>query len=341
MAVLVACMPACSAAMQTSKVEGMLAVDGKEVPWLLDLPRGRPPRGGYRLGLVLTHGAGGNMTTGQLPSYAEAAADIGVPCIRFTQTSPSVKIRATTMLAFLQHACELSPTLAGITHWVIGGHSKGGRASAEVVHTLDESLKHSSGGGGSSERRGRSKGKTAGCAASPKVQVVGMVLSSYPLHPPRKPNELRLEPLRSLRVPLLFLHGADDPYATPGPWSQYIPSLASKDVKVVSVPGGNHAINVKGGRKANGRVVGELRGALQAFLLRFETARRTTADATAADGAQARQPLATGAELQATSMQGSNGNAKGFGRGSGDAPCDEGADKLGKAAPRAGKRARR
>ena len=42
----------------------------------------------------------------------------------------------------------------------------------------------------------------------------GLVLTSYPLHPPGKPNQLRTEHFPKLRKPALFVQGTKDPFAT-------------------------------------------------------------------------------------------------------------------------------
>jgi predicted alpha/beta-hydrolase family hydrolase len=44
--------------------------------------------------------------------------------------------------------------------------------------------------------------------------VDGLLLLSYPLHPPRKPAELRTAHFPNLRTPALFVHGSRDPFAT-------------------------------------------------------------------------------------------------------------------------------
>ena len=42
----------------------------------------------------------------------------------------------------------------------------------------------------------------------------GLLLLSYPLHPPGKPGQLRTEHFGSLRAPALFVHGTRDPFGT-------------------------------------------------------------------------------------------------------------------------------
>jgi predicted alpha/beta-hydrolase family hydrolase len=42
----------------------------------------------------------------------------------------------------------------------------------------------------------------------------GLLLLSYPLHPPGKPAQLRTDHFPKLRVPAVFVHGTRDPFGT-------------------------------------------------------------------------------------------------------------------------------
>jgi predicted alpha/beta-hydrolase family hydrolase len=56
--------------------------------------------------------------------------------------------------------------------------------------------------------------------------VKALVAISYPLHPPGKPDRLRVEHLPDLRVPCLFVHGTKDPFGSPAElqrWTATIP----------------------------------------------------------------------------------------------------------------------
>ena len=44
--------------------------------------------------------------------------------------------------------------------------------------------------------------------------VVGLVLFSYPLHPPGKPEQRRVEHFPRLRVPAVFVQGTADPFGS-------------------------------------------------------------------------------------------------------------------------------
>jgi predicted alpha/beta-hydrolase family hydrolase len=63
---------------------------------------------------------------------------------------------------------------------------------------------------------GRSMGgRMCSMAVAEGLPAAGLVLVSYPLHPPGKPEQLRVEHLPALTVPCLFVHGARDPFGTP------------------------------------------------------------------------------------------------------------------------------
>ena len=42
----------------------------------------------------------------------------------------------------------------------------------------------------------------------------GLLLLSYPLHPPGKPDQLRTQHLPQIHVPTLFVHGTRDPFGS-------------------------------------------------------------------------------------------------------------------------------
>jgi hypothetical protein len=51
-------------------------------------------------------------------------------------------------------------------------------------------------------------------AAEEPELVSALLLFSYPLHPPGKPDRLRTEHLPRLRIPALFVQGTTDPFGT-------------------------------------------------------------------------------------------------------------------------------
>jgi uncharacterized protein len=59
------------------------------------------------------------------------------------------------------------------------------------------------------------------------MPAAGLVLISYPLHPPGKPDRLRVEHLPRLTVPCLFVHGTRDAFGSPdelSTWTETIPA---------------------------------------------------------------------------------------------------------------------
>lgn len=58
-------------------------------------------------------------------------------------------------------------------------------------------------------------GRMCSMAAAAGLDVAALVLVSYPLHPPGRPERLRTEHFPELRLPCLFVSGRRDAFATP------------------------------------------------------------------------------------------------------------------------------
>lgn len=52
-------------------------------------------------------------------------------------------------------------------------------------------------------------------AVAAGLPAAALVVIAYPLHPPGKPDKLRIEHLPELTVPCLFVSGTRDPFGTP------------------------------------------------------------------------------------------------------------------------------
>ena len=72
------------------------------------------------------------------------------------------------------------------------------------------------------------------CAAEPDL-VNGLLLLSYPLHPPRKPE---------LRVPALFVQGTRDPFGSVEEMEAAIALIPAK-TKLLTVDGAGHDLGFK------------------------------------------------------------------------------------------------
>lgn len=63
---------------------------------------------------------------------------------------------------------------------------------------------------------GRSMGgRMCSMAVAEGLPAAALVLISYPLHPPGRPERLRIEHFPQLQVPCLFVSGTKDPFGTP------------------------------------------------------------------------------------------------------------------------------
>lgn len=82
------------------------------------------------------------------------------------------------------------------------------------------------------------------CAAEPEL-VNGLLLLSYPLHPPRKPEQLRVKHLPDLRVPALFVHGTRDPFGSIDEMEAAL-SLIPAKTELLTVDGTGHDLGFKG-----------------------------------------------------------------------------------------------
>ena len=85
------------------------------------------------------------------------------------------------------------------------------------------------------------------CAEKPEL-VSGLLLLSYPLHPPRKPDQLRTQHLFNLRVPTLFIHGERDPFGTIAEIESALKLIPAK-TKLFPVDGASHDLGFKGKAK--------------------------------------------------------------------------------------------
>jgi len=82
------------------------------------------------------------------------------------------------------------------------------------------------------------------CAAEPDL-VAGLLLLSYPLHPPRKPAQLRVQHLPGLRVPALFVHGTRDPFGSIEEMEAAVKMIPAK-TELLTVDGAGHDLGFKG-----------------------------------------------------------------------------------------------
>ncbi|HYA16191.1 MAG TPA: alpha/beta family hydrolase [Bryobacteraceae bacterium] len=140
-------------------------------------------------GLVLTHGAGANSKAPLLVAVASAFCEAGWFVLRcdlpFRQArpfGPPAPAAAARDRAGLRDAAGFLRARA-VARLLLGGHSYGGRQASML-------------------------------AAEDPEAADALLLLSYPLHPPQKPQQLRTRHFPALRTPALFVHGTKDPFGS-------------------------------------------------------------------------------------------------------------------------------
>lgn len=79
-------------------------------------------------------------------------------------------------------------------------------------------------------------GRMASMAVAQGQPAAGLLLLSYPLHPPGRPEQLRVGHLPDVRVPVLAVSGERDPFGSPDELRHHLASLAGP-WELVTVPG--------------------------------------------------------------------------------------------------------
>ncbi len=97
-------------------------------------------------------------------------------------------------------------------------------------------------------------GRMCSMAAADGLSVKGLVLISYPLRPPAKPENLRTEHLSRITVPTLFVHGTNDPFGSPIEMRRHVRKIKG-DVTLRFVDRGRH--DLKGSDALIAETVGE------------------------------------------------------------------------------------
>jgi uncharacterized protein len=77
------------------------------------------------------------------------------------------------------------------------------------------------------------------------LPAAGLVLLSYPLHPPGKPGNLRIEHFEALAVPVLFVSGDRDPFGRPEEFDEHVAAIPGP-VTQVWLKGGHDPRNQDG-----------------------------------------------------------------------------------------------
>jgi len=175
-------------------------------------------------GLVLTHGAGSSATAPLLVALAEAFSASGYTVLRcdlpYRQSrsfGPPGPGDAARDRAGLNNALVvLRKMVSG--RLFLGGHSYGGRQSSMLCADLRD---------------------------EEPALVSALLLLSYPLHPPRKPEQQRTQHLPDLRTPTLFVQGTRDPFATIEELQRAMKMIPAR-TKLLAIEGAGHDLGFRG-----------------------------------------------------------------------------------------------
>lgn len=82
-------------------------------------------------------------------------------------------------------------------------------------------------------------GRACSVAVAEGLDAHSLVLLSYPLHPPGKPDKLRVDHFDRIAVPAIFISGVKDPFGTEAEFETHTPAIAGP-VRSEWIPG-NHS----------------------------------------------------------------------------------------------------
>ena len=141
-------------------------------------------------GVVLFPGSGSSSTHSSLLAMEHALSPLPVARVDFPyrKAGKSFPDKAPVLVQCVKDEVRAVAASLGVatSSLVIGGRSMGGRMCSMAVADNNDPL-----------------------------EVAALVLVSYPLHPPKKPNNLRIEHLPNIRVRTLCVSGTKDDFGTP------------------------------------------------------------------------------------------------------------------------------
>jgi uncharacterized protein len=168
--------------------------------------------------LILAHGAGGSQSSPFMVDFARGLARRGCHAVTFnfpyTERGRRLPDRAPTLEACFRDVITAIRARAQLAAGplVIGGKSMGGRMASHL-------------------------------AAQGLADLSGLVALGYPLHPPGRPEQLRVLHLARIRQPFLIVQGSRDAFGTP---EELRPALAplGPAATLHVVEGGDHSFKV-------------------------------------------------------------------------------------------------
>jgi len=138
------------------------------------------PESSRKTGVILAHGAGGNMHARFLTYFHTKIAEAGFACLKFNFPYSEARRKAPDRQQVLIDCYAAAMAAMPEKQVIIGGKSMGGRIASYL---------------------------------GDRENVAGLLFLGYPLHPPGNPEQLRDAHLYSIRKPMFFASGTRDPFA--------------------------------------------------------------------------------------------------------------------------------
>jgi uncharacterized protein len=187
--------------------------------------------------LVVAHGAGAGMEHPFLSGFTRALNDDGVATLRFNFPYREAGKRFP----------DRPP--AAIEAWRAAMQVAAARSEGEPLWAAGKSF----------------GGRMASMAVAEGMPAAGLVYLGYPLHPPGKPEKLRDEHLYGLTLPMLFLQGTRDTFATRELLESVVERIGPNAV-LDWQEGGDHSFSVKGLKRSADDVGASLAAPVAEFL---------------------------------------------------------------------------
>ena len=179
--------------------------------------------------LVLGHGAGAGQTSPFMVSFAAGLAARGLDVITFNflyaeqgRRAPDRGPRLEACYRAVVETARAGRPEVAARPLLIGGKSMGGRIASQIAAAAQND---------------------DDATQSPGLDVAGLVLLGYPLHPPGRPDRMRDAHLRRVGVPMLVVQGSRDSFGTPDELRPVLARMRGAHLYVVE--GGDHSLAIR------------------------------------------------------------------------------------------------
>ena len=177
-----------------------------------------PAEGTPRALFVFAHGAGAGQHHPFMAGVAKALAARAIDVVTFDfpykRLQKSAPDKPPVLEQSFREVVEAARKWSTAPRLFIGGKSMGGRIATHLASQGLEGL-------------------------------AGVVCFGYPLHPPGKPDQLRVAHLPAIAVPVLIVQGERDAFGSPEELRPHLDAMKA-DVHLHVIPKGDHSLSIRG-----------------------------------------------------------------------------------------------